>query len=39
VRLPQDAPASGQATVEVIVLTFGKNSFLSKMVGTLSVVP
>ena len=39
VRIPQDAPASGEATVEVIVLTFGKNSFLSKMVGTLSVVP
>jgi len=39
VRLPQAAPASGQATVQVTVLTFEKKSFLSNMVGTLSVVP
>jgi uncharacterized protein (TIGR03437 family) len=39
VRLPQDAPVNGLATVDVIVLTFGKNSILNTMTGTLSVVP
>ena len=38
-RVPENAPSDGQATVTVIVLTFGKNSTLSTMVGPLSVVP
>ena len=39
VRVPPTAPANGRATVEVIILTFGKNSYLSRMTGTLSVAP
>jgi uncharacterized protein (TIGR03437 family) len=39
VRLPESAPIDSHATVEVIILTFGKNSTLSRMTGPLSVVP
>ena len=39
VRVPENAPGNGKATVDVTVLTFGKNSTLTQMVGTLSVVP
>jgi len=38
-RAPQNAPGNGKATVDVMVVTFGKNSTLTEMVGTLSVVP
>jgi uncharacterized protein (TIGR03437 family) len=38
-RLPQDVPANGLATVQVTLLTFAKKSFLSQMAGTLSVAP
>jgi uncharacterized protein (TIGR03437 family) len=39
VRVPENAPGNGKTTVEVTVLTFGKNSTLTRMTGTLSVVP
>jgi len=39
VRVPETAPANGHATVTVRILTFGKNSYLSTMTGTLSVAP